>query len=269
MDFGPFKYCTRYFDEQQFKVSSELFRNFLEMISFSHLSIFLLFLLYRFIITSDRDEKIRVTNYPQSEIIESYCLGHLEFVSAIEELSATQSNEHQLISISGDKTLRLWNYLNGTELYRQELSGRGVRMALNGHNELAAVLFDGNYKIGIFEVFTNDENKSAIRSIAEHACENVKYISSIMYETNDCIWYAGLDENDEIVLKRLEITRVNGKTNIKEGDVDNVVKILKQNLGSCKLQANEDISNLFKKSFDNFTDYKERKKRRIEKKNGK
>lgn len=193
----------------------------------------------------------------------------MEFVSGIEELAATQSNEHQLISISGDKTLRLWNYLNSTELYRLELPGGGLRMALNGHNELAVVLFDESYKIGIFEVFTNDENKSAIRSIAEHDCENVKCITSIMYESNDCIWYVGLDENDEIILKRLEIVRANEKVSIKEENVDDLLNVLKQNLTSCKLQANEDISQLFKKSFDNLTDYKERKKRRIEKKNGK
>lgn len=193
----------------------------------------------------------------------------MESVSAIEELPATQSNEHQLISISGDKTLRLWNYLDGAELYRLELSGRGIRMTLNGHNGLAAVLFDENYKIGIFEVFINDEDKSTIRLIAEHACEDVKHINSIMYETNDCVWYTGLDQNDEIILKRLEIIRANEKISFKEGNVDDVLNVLKQNLASCKLQANDDISLLFKKSFDNLTDYKERKKRRIEQKNGK
>lgn len=226
-------------------------------------STFIFFSLHvRYIITSDRDEKIRITNYPQSEIIESYCLGHLEFVSGIAELSATQ-----LVSISGDKTLRLWNYLNGAQLFRLELSGRGIHLAKNGQNELAVVLFDEeSYKIGLFEVFTSDENKTEVRSIAEHACENVKYISSIMYETNDCIWYAGLDESDEMIFKRLEITRSNEAVSIKENDVDDVLNILKENLTSCKLEVNDDISYLFKKSFDNMTDYKERKKRRIEKK---
>lgn len=154
-------------------------------------------------------------------------------------------------------------------MFRLELSGRGIRMVRNGQNELAAVLFDEDYKIGVFEVFTNDEKKPALRSIAEHSCENVKYISSIMYETNDSIWYAGLDENDEVILKRLQIVRENGKISINEDNVDDLLKILKQNLTSCKLQANDDISQLFKKSFDNLTDYKERKKRRIEKRNGK
>lgn len=222
--------------------------------------------LSRFVITCDRDEKIRITNYQKSEIIESYCLGHLEFVSAIAELS---SNANQLVSISGDKTLRLWNYLDGTELHRLELSGRGVRFAQNERDEIAAVLFDENYKIAIFEPFTNDENKTSICLAAEHACENVKYISSIMYETNDCVWFAGLDGNDEILLKQLKIIRTNEKVHMEESDADDVLKILKPNLPTTKLQANEDITQLFKKAFDNLTDYKERKKRRIEKKYGK
>lgn len=183
-------------------------------------------------------------------------------MSAIAELSG----QHQLVSISGDKTLRLWNYLDGTQLCRLELSGRGIQLAQNGQNEMAVVLFDGCYKIGIFEAFNSDENKTAVRSIAEHPCENVKWISSIMYETNDCIWYAGLDESDQLVLKRLQITRTNGTVTIKQSSVDDVLKILKENLSECKFQANEDISHLFKKSFDNMTDYQERKKRRIEKK---
>lgn len=174
-----------------------------------------------------------------------------------------------MISISGDKTLRLWNYLNGTELFRLELSGRGIQLIQNGSNEVAVVLFDDCYKIGIFEVFTNDENKTAVRSIAEHPCENVKWISSIMYQANDCIWYAGLDESDELFMKRLEITRANEKVTIKQSNVDDVLTMLKENLTSCKFQSNEDISYLFKKSFDNMTDYKERKKRRIEKKKSK
>lgn len=193
----------------------------------------------------------------------------MEFVPAIKELASTLSGAHQLISISGDRTLRLWDYLSGTELFRLELPGRGIQMTQNENNEIAAVLFEENYKIGIFELRTNDEEKTTIRLIGEHECENVKYISSIIYETNDCIWYAGLDENDELILKRLEITRTDDKINIKESNADDTMKILKQNLNSCKLQPNEDISNLFKKSFDNLADYKERKRQRIEKKNGK
>jgi len=32
----------------------------------------------KYVITSDRDEKIRVTKYPKTYIIKNFCLGHKE-----------------------------------------------------------------------------------------------------------------------------------------------------------------------------------------------
>lgn len=65
------------------------------------------------IITTDRDEKIRISMYPNSYNIVSYCLGHAKFVTNVIELPHDKS---VLISGSGDGTIKLWNYLNGQEL---------------------------------------------------------------------------------------------------------------------------------------------------------
>ncbi|KAK7080608.1 hypothetical protein SK128_026138 [Halocaridina rubra] len=64
----------------------------------------------KYIITSDRDEKIRVSHYPNSYNIESFCLGHREFVTQVDLLPG---KEPLLLSCSGDGTLMLWNYLTG------------------------------------------------------------------------------------------------------------------------------------------------------------
>lgn len=266
MDFGPSQHRFGFIDDQRFEVS--LFENehyFADNERFS-LTIYRCSLHspLRYVISSDRDEKIRVTNYPLTEVIESYCLGHLEFVSAIEGLQI-ETNENVLVSISGDKTLRLWNYLDGKELFRLELSAPGWRLAQNSNKKLAVVLFDEKFSIGIYEIGSN-ENKPEVHVLAEHVLnENVKYIASIVYESNDSILYSGLDGNNEVILKRLEIVRSNDQIEIVETDLEKILNVLKDNLPSTKLQPCEDIAQLFKSRVDNTADYHERKKKRIEK----
>lgn len=64
----------------------------------------------KYIISSDRDEKIRVSSYPNTYNIQMFCLGHKEFVNHIELLP---HNDKYLTSSSGDGTIKIWDYLDG------------------------------------------------------------------------------------------------------------------------------------------------------------
>jgi WD40 repeat protein len=64
--------------------------------------------------TCDRYEKIRVSGYSDSCNIQSYCLGHKEFVTG---LSLLPTDETILMSSLGDGTVRFWDYAAGIELY--------------------------------------------------------------------------------------------------------------------------------------------------------
>ncbi|CCM04168.1 uncharacterized protein FIBRA_06330 [Fibroporia radiculosa] len=78
-----------------------------------HVSLLTCFLLSsdeKYIITADRDEHIRISWYPQGYVIESYCLGHARYVSAIHIPSFAQSI---LVSGGGDPMLKLWNWMTG------------------------------------------------------------------------------------------------------------------------------------------------------------
>ncbi|KIK61656.1 hypothetical protein GYMLUDRAFT_224619 [Collybiopsis luxurians FD-317 M1] len=78
-----------------------------------HTSLLTCFLLTsdgKFIITADRDEHIRVSWYPQGYCIESFCLGHTQFVSAI---CIPPAHPDILISGGGDAELKIWDWLSG------------------------------------------------------------------------------------------------------------------------------------------------------------
>ncbi|KAG5567564.1 hypothetical protein RHGRI_002938 [Rhododendron griersonianum] len=75
----------------------------------------------RFIISADRDFKIRVTVFPKktsdgAHEIQSFCLGHSEFVSCIAFVGASDYPDGFLVSGSGDSTVRLWDITSGSLL---------------------------------------------------------------------------------------------------------------------------------------------------------
>ncbi|KAJ4478386.1 hypothetical protein J3R30DRAFT_3256011, partial [Lentinula aciculospora] len=64
----------------------------------------------KYIITADRDEHIRVSWYPQGFCVESFCLGHAQFISAIHVSSDLPDT---LISGGGDSELKIWDWFSG------------------------------------------------------------------------------------------------------------------------------------------------------------
>lgn len=72
----------------------------------------------RFIVSADRDFKIRVTVFPRHPLegaheIQSFCLGHTEFVSCLSFICSQDYAQMFLISGGGDSTVRLWDYTSG------------------------------------------------------------------------------------------------------------------------------------------------------------
>jgi tRNA (guanine-N(7)-)-methyltransferase subunit TRM82 len=71
----------------------------------------------QFILTADRDEKVRVSHFPEAHIIHGYLLGHSAFISAMDAVTAVTKddgvNEDRrtlCLTASGDGTVRLWDY---------------------------------------------------------------------------------------------------------------------------------------------------------------
>ncbi|XP_047455994.1 tRNA (guanine-N(7)-)-methyltransferase non-catalytic subunit wdr4 [Mugil cephalus] len=86
----------------------------------------------KFILTADRDEKIRVSHLKSPYNIQSFCLGHQEFVSALHIPSGLP---HCLLSGSGDGTMKLWEYESGRKLQSLDLSDVEVAPSSKGDKD--------------------------------------------------------------------------------------------------------------------------------------
>ena len=69
----------------------------------------------KYLITADRDEKIRVSCYPLTYQIENFCLGHTDFISKIH---IPILNSDLLLSGGGDSYIALWKFEQGLEIDR-------------------------------------------------------------------------------------------------------------------------------------------------------
>lgn len=104
-----------------------------------------------FMITSDRDEKIRITNYPRTQVIHRFLFGHREFISAL-----CMPADNVLVSGGGDEDLFFWTLGKDSRLLQRapllqeiqkqhpEFNGGdlAVRSIVNG-DQWMAVIVDG------------------------------------------------------------------------------------------------------------------------------
>lgn len=63
------------------------------------------------IASADRDAKLRISRFPDSFVIESFCIAHQDFITCVQWIGAKR-----IISGAGDGTLRCWNAADGSLL---------------------------------------------------------------------------------------------------------------------------------------------------------
>jgi len=74
-----------------------------------------------YLITADREEKIRVSCFPKAFKIHQFCLGHRSFISSL--TLPNVSSKDILISGGADSTIRVWNFVAGKELCQYAFEG--------------------------------------------------------------------------------------------------------------------------------------------------
>lgn len=100
------------------------------------------------LVTCDRDEKIRISKFPESFVLEEYLLGHTAFVSSIDV------RNDRCISTSADQTIRLWDLKSYKQLASLDTEGGllPIQVAMNSDGTEAAVVYSESSKVDIFKI---------------------------------------------------------------------------------------------------------------------
>lgn len=226
----------------------------MQLVDHSNSNIF--FCNFRCIVTSDRDEKIKVSNYPATHEIEALCIGHKQFVPS----SVFFNNEQLLLSASGDKTLRFWDFTSGKQVQLIELSFVPITIVLLEELKMIGFESDDN-SVYIFKYNIEDEGKVKLNLLGE---KNYSNPVAVKAQGNQFLILHTLNSDEKVKLL-LDNVVVTEKTATFEA-LQDVSKSLRLNLeASFKILKLFDIPTLFKNNaYDNVKQYIDRKRARIE-----
>ncbi|KAK6101446.1 WD domain G-beta repeat family protein [Brugia pahangi] len=201
----------------------------------------------RFLTSVDRDEKIRISHYPECYVIHRFCLGHSSYVSSI------QSKDTLLFSSGGDGTLRVWNRDDGKQVAQCNcLEKRAIRRCKMFPNYSSkgiklAVIFE-HCKTAQIVTFFQENNDFKIECLT---CSD--FVIDITVEENG-IFVFGITKSS-VVFGRLDDGYLESVSDIDECVVN------------CLGSVREISLPLEKKvGFYNVENYKQRKTERIRRK---
>ena len=128
----------------------------------------------KFILTADRDEKIRVTAFPSTFEIRGFLFGHTAYVSCMTVMG------HHCFSCGGDSTLRVWDVGTCQELacldlqadFEKFTAASGVPCEICVGEEstgtcVVAVIYDRSNLLHLFAVETSNKNNNTATTISE------------------------------------------------------------------------------------------------------
>lgn len=218
------------------------------------------------LITCDRDEKVRVTSFPDTHNVLAYCMGHREYVGQVELLP---HNHKMIVSISGDQTVRIWDFGEGKELFKVPLAGPGASMTCWKTGEDSSVIACHIYQSHILQIYEIQSSGEALKMRSMKQVELSPYTAfKDIHNEDGAIVTLSLNKSEDKSHPQLEKFQYDQEERTyKSVDVTAINTLLRQHLPD--LDANEErdeVAILFKKRVDNLSLYHEQKKRRIEEK---
>lgn len=218
----------------------------------------------QYILTGDRDEHIRVTNYPSTFVIKDWMFGHKEFISSL-HIPSFDSN--LLISGGGDDYLAVWKWFESKLVAKVELRELIHPFLTSSHLPPERFLLEDSIKeISITHITTyvNPDTSSKLLIVL---CENTKCILTFeISESGDgysfthkqtvetkhsmttltlanSLVYATLDTEDD---RLLEIYQLNGDNELVDVSEDNaqLIKDISSS-NTCEVESRKDFYPLY------------------------
>ncbi|NWX00422.1 WDR4 methyltransferase, partial [Caloenas nicobarica] len=223
----------------------------------------------RYILTADRDEKIRVSLAKAPYCIVSYCLGHKEFVSKI---LVIPNYPDLLLSASGDSTLRLWEYKSGEEVHCCHLSSICGPETTNTDQKYpvsrityccqggyVAVLCDSIPTVYIFQL-----DAIAQQLVYRQQISSKHKVWDIAFEETGGLWI--LQEDKEAPLQLYRPCDEQWKAVTDDKGLQKMSKYLQDNWTVFEgfVGAESHYNSLYKASFDNAATYLEKQEERLQ-----
>ncbi|QLQ82342.1 hypothetical protein HG537_0H01030 [Torulaspora globosa] len=125
---------------------------------------------HRFVITSDRDEHIKISHYPQCFIVDKWLFGHKQFISS---MCCPSWNSNLLFSAGGDDSIFAWDWEKGTKLSQFNYSELIKPYLTNAH--LAA------------DRFQNDEKDIIEYAVSKVVTSSTAHCLAFFVEATRCI----------------------------------------------------------------------------------
>ena len=156
-----------------------------------------------YLVTCDKDEKIRVSTYPQAFHIQAFCLGHKKYITKIFTVNSITDRLTFLVSGSGDSTLKVWDYKSGQLLFSQSLkqseNDEGdlcvVPIGYDPISSTLAVICEENKFIELYQLIT-DQNQ--VRLIKTQRIELIGEPIALDFDGNSNLWLSVIDSNQEL-----------------------------------------------------------------------
>jgi len=198
-----------------------------------------------YIVTCDHEEKIRVSEYPSTYAIQSFCIGgHTSFVTCLREvIVSTESKQLSFLASGGDESvIYLWDYLTGTLLHSLSLAPTGENITDKGYiTSIQFISLKGKSGKGYPLVAVSVSNRKEIVLLTLQSLNSTFQPSSFSLikvatiplptipitttlqkseEFSSRLWIAGEDQKRALLAYDLQINVENGQESVSGVEVD-------------------------------------------------